>query len=109
MVKVLKNPEKEDDILWAKTVKTRDNYQCVICGSNEKPNAHHIIPRENKEYKLNIDNGITLCVKHHKFSRDISAHNNPLAFFIWLERNNPGIYIMAKARQQAILEGLHII
>lgn len=32
-----------------------------------KVEAHHIVPLvENKELAYDIDNGITLCVKHHK-------------------------------------------
>ncbi len=74
---------------WAHAVKERDGFACVICGSTIKPNAHHILPRELHKTKLDISNGISLCVKHHLFSREISAHNNPLAFFLWMEINRP--------------------
>ena len=90
--------EKLKDILWSRSVKERDLWRCVICGDTLKPNAHHIIPRENKLYKHDIDNGITLCVKHHKFSRVISAHNNPIAFIKWLMINKPGQYLIAISR-----------
>ena len=76
----------KEDTAWANSVKTRDGWACVICGSQFRPNAHHIIPRENHDFKYDIDNGLTLCPKHHMFSRIISAHNNPLAFFAWLEK-----------------------
>ena len=77
------------DYAWAKAVKERDNFACVICGSTIKPNAHHILPRELHDTKLDLSNGISLCCKHHLFSREISAHNNPLAFFVWMETNRP--------------------
>ena len=94
-----------EDYAWAKAVKERDGYCCVICGitngaeytSNKgKPtkawlNTHHILPRELHGTKLDVSNGITLCSKHHLFSREISAHNNPLAFFCWMEANRPEI------------------
>lgn len=74
---------------WAHAVKTRDGYRCVICGSDIRPNAHHLIPREVLSTKFDIKNGITLCPKHHFFSRDISAHNHPLALFMWMEEHRP--------------------
>lgn len=74
----------KEDRDWAKAIKDRDGQKCVICGSNERLNSHHIIPRELHDTKYDIENGITLCVKHHMFSREISAHNNPLAFFVWM-------------------------
>ena len=69
-----------------------------MCPRTEYLNAHHIVPRENKEWKYSIDNGITLCVKHHKFGRRISAHCNPFAFLLWLEENRPEMYALAKIR-----------
>lgn len=78
----------KEDREWAKKVKQRDQ-ECVICGKQEHLNAHHIIPREIKEFKHDMKNGITLCPRHHRFSFELSAHQNPLAFFMWLEQNRP--------------------
>lgn len=72
---------------WSILVRNRDNNKCVICGENKYLNAHHIIPRENVEFRFNINNGITLCVKHHKYSREISAHKNSFIFLLWLMNN----------------------
>lgn len=85
---MLKNSLKltKEDKAWAKQVKDRDGWKCVVCNSEIRPNAHHIIPRELHRTKFDIWNGLTLCPKHHFFSRDISAHNNPLALFIWMEK-----------------------
>ena len=92
----------KEDKDWALAVKERDGFACVICGDTIKPNAHHILPRELHDTKLDISNGITLCVKHHLFSREISAHNNPLAFFLWMEKNRPEIlqYLRSKCHSQ---------
>jgi len=79
----------KEDKEWAKKVKERDNNMCVVCGSTERLNAHHIIPREIKDTKHNLDNGISLCPKHHRFSFELSAHQNPLAFFVWFSRKYP--------------------
>ncbi len=77
---------------WAKQVKYLDNNECAICDKKEYLNAHHIIPVEVEETRLDVLNGITLCPSHHKFSWLLSAHTNPLAFFVWLEENRPHQY-----------------
>jgi len=79
--------KKEEE--WSRLIRTRDGWACVICGNPYKPNAHHLLPRELKEFKYDLDNGITLCTKHHKFCRYLSAHNNPLSFFMWIRRYRP--------------------
>jgi len=100
---------RELDDAWATMIKSKDNWRCAICGSDYRPNAHHIVPREHKRYKYEPDNGITLCVRHHKFSRVISAHNNPLAFFLWLRRFKYTLYEVACKRIETILKGEGII
>jgi 5-methylcytosine-specific restriction endonuclease McrA len=84
--------QKVLDEIWAKQIKTRDGYECVICGNVFAPNAHHLVPREIKEYRYDLNNGITLCVNHHKFSRKLSAHNAPFAFHLWLAKYKPEVY-----------------
>jgi len=90
----------KEDRDWALKVKERDNFQCVICHSKDRLNSHHILPRELHDTKLSLSNGITLCCKHHLFSREISAHNNPLAFIKWLGINRPEQldYLMEKVK-----------
>lgn len=52
---------------WAYKVKKRDGFKCVICGSDEDIQAHHIIPVFfSEEHKYDIGNGVTLCKKCHK-------------------------------------------
>jgi len=69
---------------WSEKVKKRDNYKCTICSRTEYLHTHHILPRQNKIFRFDIDNGITLCAKHHKFCYSISAHKNSLVFTLWL-------------------------
>lgn len=95
----------KEDKEWAKAVKNRDNNRCVICGETERLNAHHIIVRENHETKYDIMNGLSLCPKHHFFCRQISAHNNPLGLFIWLEINRPYQFACVKDKMVEILNG----
>jgi hypothetical protein len=96
--------EKLKEAKWSTDIRTRDDWSCVICGTQFHTNAHHIIPRENKQYKFDLDNGITLCTKHHKFSRIISAHNNPMAFFLWLQKYRYPLFVTAVARTIQLTE-----
>lgn len=77
---------KQKDKEWAEDVKARDK-GCVICGKTERMNAHHIIPKEIMGMRYKTINGITLCPLHHRFSRKLSAHQNPLVFFKWMQLN----------------------
>jgi hypothetical protein len=89
------------EIKWYKRVYERDNYRCKYCNSNEKLDAHHIIPlsriikelTKDKEFKTelekynylitepkivdtNLENGITLCRKCHKeVHKNWGSHN----------------------------------
>lgn len=76
-IKELKKELKKKDKEWALVVRKRFNNQCVICGNTKFLNSHHIIPREIKETRHDIRNGVLLCVKHHKFGI-FSFHRNAL-------------------------------
>jgi len=69
-----------EDKAWALKIKERDGFKCIVCGSTQYLNSHHLFPRERKDTKYDLLNGVCLCVKHHMFSRVISAHNNPIEF-----------------------------
>src|SRR3990167_10692478 len=76
-------------IEWTERVKLRDSHMCVICKSTEYIHTHHLIVREFKPLRFDIDNGVCLCAKHHKFSLENSPHRNPLVFVMWLLENRP--------------------
>lgn len=78
----------KEDREWSSYVKLRDEI-CLVCGSEVNLNAHHLIPREIKEFRYDIENGITLCPKHHRFSFELSAHQNPFAFMLWFRNTYP--------------------
>ncbi len=94
----------KEDKEWANAVKDRDGRACVICGARERLNAHHIIVRENNETKLDIENGLSLCPKHHFFCRKISAHNNPIGLLVWLEKHKPEQFYNIKKKMESILD-----
>ena len=97
---------------WRKKVYARDKW-CQICGpvaygtvpttgvvlyqKQKRLNAHHLIPKEFKEYRWDVDNGMTLCVHHHTLGR-FSAHKNPVWFNQWLRNCRPEILKLALLR-----------
>lgn len=62
---------------WRIAVYERDNYTCQCCGSRGgKLNAHHINSfADYPEFRYDVANGITLCIKCHDSTEDGSFHN----------------------------------
>jgi hypothetical protein len=106
LAKVAKKTAKHDWLDVRAKVLARDNDKCVICGNNVKPNVHHIIGREIKQYRTDINNLVTLCSLHHRFCRKLSAHKQPLAFLVWLEINRGQQYTWAKEAVKKIYYGI---
>lgn len=84
---------------WKRKIFERDNGMCQICVSQGKLNklgkhyqTHHLLPRQLKDYKFDILNGILLCFNHHKLGV-YSAHNNGLWFYEWLKHYKPEHYL----------------
>jgi hypothetical protein len=51
---------------WVKAVFERDGFRCVLCGSTEKLEPDHILPRcAYPELTFNVSNGRTLCHNCH--------------------------------------------
>lgn len=67
-------------IKWRIEVFERDNYTCVCCGDNKggNLNAHHLNGYNwDKDNRLNVDNGVTLCDKcHNEFHEYFGYGNN---------------------------------
>ena len=83
--KIIKKKDKE----WAIAVKLDGSQTCALCSSNIRLNAHHIVPRQDKRLRWELVNGIALCPNHHRFSFEMSAHQNPFKFFLWFMNNRP--------------------
>jgi len=77
------------DQSWRKNIKKRDNYQCQICKDKEKLHAHHLMSyASNKKKRLDMDNGVTLCEKHHiLFHHEYGKLNNNKKQFLEFRRN----------------------
>lgn len=65
--------------IWSKSVLQRDNYICQICKVRGGDLVAHHLDGYNwcKEKRLDIDNGVTLCVRCHKtFHTKYGSGNN---------------------------------
>jgi len=63
---------------WRKRILKRDNFTCQKCGENEDLlNVHHLQSyRDYPNLRLDISNGVTLCVDcHKKFHRLYGVYN----------------------------------
>lgn len=72
---------------WAMEVKTRAGFACEFCGSTKYVQAHHIISKTLEAFRYDADNGIACCARCHKFATGLSAHQNPILVFLWLQQN----------------------
>lgn len=68
----------KENVIWRNNVLKRDNYTCVICKQyGGKLEAHHLNGYHwDKENRLNVDNGITLCKICHKNFHKKYGHNH---------------------------------
>ena len=67
---------------WGEAVRARDG-QCFLCGATDHLNAHHILPKKVwPKHRLDLDNGITLCIKCHLFGR-YSVHRGIGSFLLY--------------------------
>lgn len=87
--KQVKKELKLKDKAWSIEIR-RDC--CLICCTTEHLNAHHLIPREIKETRHELRNGVSLCARHHKYSYEVSAHKNSAMFLLILKQKNPEQY-----------------
>lgn len=57
-------------VIWRKKVYDRDSYTCRLCGCkiSGELQAHHIFKiSDYEELAFDVDNGITLCKRCHRF------------------------------------------
>lgn len=80
------------DELWTLCVKLKFGGGCAICQSHDMINAHHLISKRISAFRWTVNNGVTLCPNHHKFSLELSAHTTPWSFEEWMKNNLPEEY-----------------
>ncbi len=88
------------DKSWSILVKLIAGMKCEYCGDTRQLNSHHIYGRGNRSTRWDVDNGICLCVSHHTFSNNFSAHQTPIRFTDWLTAK-VGIKFITKLNAKA--------
>ena len=79
------------DQLWSIAVRSDWSGTCAVCNVR-KCEAHHLIPRQYEATRRDLQNGIALCAKHHKFDPLQAPHQNAAGWLIWLESHYPVTY-----------------
>lgn len=92
MIKKKKTPSLRRQLeIWSKKVRDRDGNKCVLCGSTEHVQAHHLMPKKFwKNYRFELNNGVSLCCKCHSFGK-WSVHRGvgDYELFCFLQKNRP--------------------
>lgn len=82
------------DRLWAEIIKLRAGNRCEYCPRTNNLNSHHIFSRSNNSVRHDLNNGVCLCVAHHTFSSQFSAHKAPAEFMAWIEETRGSEWLM---------------
>ncbi len=94
------------DHQWMLAIRNRWGHKCAVCNATENCQAHHINPRELTELRHNEENGILLCVRHHKYGfgvgEKLSAHKSSFAFVNWLIENSKEQFEISKKHLELI-------
>ena len=109
--------------LWSEKIKERSGGVCEYCGIKvgeigpngkaiNKLDSHHIISRmkKNSFLKWDLNNGIHVCPKCHKFGED-SWHRSPVTTIYWFIKNHPDRmeYLMANFNTKVDLQNRDIL
>ena len=75
---------------WGKYIHTKYT-SCLVCGrTSGKLDAHHLLTKgANSLFKHDPNNGVLLCVHHHKWDKELSAHGTPALFKSWVATYHP--------------------
>ena len=97
------------DKAWSLLVKLRANMKCEIPNCNKPTlNSHHIYSRSKRSTRWDVHNGICLCVGHHTFRSDFSAHKTPIEFTQWLYKYKGQAFIDRLGYKANHISKLHI-
>jgi 5-methylcytosine-specific restriction endonuclease McrA len=74
---------------WSLKVRARDGFACIVCGSTEKLQAHHLLSKtQYKSIAFDLSNGVCVCAGCHQF-RKRSFHQNGLWAAEFMKENRP--------------------
>lgn len=81
------------DDLWSEAVKVAAGGKCAVSGKTTGLNSHHLIGRDNTNYRWVVKNGVCLAADHHTLGNPIAAHGSTdvtQRFAEWMEEYRPG-------------------
>ena len=78
------------DRLWSLAVRDDWAHKCAVCNGTPVE-AHHLIPRQNEQWRYDLRNGIALCARHHQFEPGVSPHQNAAGWMEWLTEWHPNL------------------
>jgi hypothetical protein len=62
---------------WRQECLLRDGFVCVICGTKNKLQVHHIQSwKNNIDLRISIENGISICYTHHRMFHRIYGNRD---------------------------------
>mgnify|MGYP003589287353 CR=1 FL=1 len=73
------------DELWSDIIKYINHNKCIICGTNKQLHSHHLISAKIKQYKYDLNCGVTLCTYCHAVSPFCSPHLAPWTFEMFIK------------------------
>lgn len=92
---------KGNYVKWSEAVLKKDHFCCQCCGSSDNLEVHHIFNFATyPELRLDVDNGIVLCQKHHNMTIKGSYHN------IFGTSNNNDIQLETYINNYDLYEGV---
>jgi len=105
-----KAPSKSDlmkraDVIWAKIVKLRAGNKCVLCGSVDRLEAHHMITKGSCAFlRYSLENGVCNCGRcHFRFhNQDSQGH------WEYLLTHRPKDYYFLKENKHKVCEKRNI-
>lgn len=86
----------------------RDGRKCVLCGSDQNLQVHHIWPRKfHKNLQEDLDNLVVLCSRHH-WRQHKDAGYLELAVYLMQNRPEQWKYVLKNLKTPAANTGISI-
>lgn len=84
----------------------RDGHRCVLCGSDQNLQVHHVFPRKfHKDLQEDLDNLVVLCNRHH-WRQHRDAGYLELALFLMENRPGQWAYVLKNIKALAAKSGI---
>ena len=109
---------KHCDAVWRQCIRLMFKGRCAVCDKEDgQLDCHHLISRAAHFYRHNLNNGVLLCARCHKFNPKLSAHAAPWSFddfmaarlpeiWTWWAKNRNEIHPAPKIDYAAVLQNL---